>query len=241
LEPDAGSAEDLRLALQAAGVGVWDVDAATGRRRWSPEMRAILGLDALTPADPALFTRLIHPEDREWVTAEYLALYRPGSGDTYDIECRVNRADDGALRWVALKGRVLRDEDGAAVRGIGTLTDITARKLAERTSSFQAMLLDQMTEGVSLSSEDGLIVFTNPAEDALFGYEPGELVGKHVSVQNAYPPEENEQIVAGVIDALKAGGLWEGEWRNVRKDGTEFYTSSRITGRATRWRWSSRW
>jgi PAS domain S-box-containing protein len=90
-------------------------------------------------------------------------------------------------------------------------------------------LLDSMTEGVSLSDEDGTIVYTNPAEDTLFGYERGELIGRHVSVQNAYPEDENQRRVADVIEHLKAHGHWDGEWLNRRKDGGSFVTSSRIT------------
>jgi PAS domain S-box-containing protein len=63
----------------------------------------------------------------------------------------------------------------------------------------------------------------------MFGYAPGELVGKHVTVQNTYPPEENRQIVNAVIQHLKARGEWIGEWNNVRKDGTTFVTHARIT------------
>jgi PAS domain S-box-containing protein len=36
-----------------------------------------------------------------------------------------------------------------------------------------------MTEGVSLTADDGTIVYTNPAEERMFGYEPGGLVGKN--------------------------------------------------------------
>ncbi|MCW3796513.1 PAS domain S-box protein [Sphingomonas sp. BN140010] len=90
-------------------------------------------------------------------------------------------------------------------------------------------LLDNMSEGVSLSDEGGIIVYTNPAENRMFGYRPGELLGQHVSVQNAYPPDENERIVATVIAELKASGFWRGEWRNRRKDGEVFTTTSRIS------------
>jgi PAS domain S-box-containing protein len=83
-----------------------------------------------------------------------------------------------------------------------------------------------MSEGVSLSREDGTIIYTNPAEDRMFGYEPGELWGQHVSVQNAYAPEENERVVAAVIEELKRSGSWTGEWRNRRKDGTELELGS---------------
>ena len=79
-----------------------------------------------------------------------------------------------------------------------------------------------MREGVSVTDESGIIVYTNPAEDRMFGYRPGELVGKHVSVQNTYPPEENFRIVNAVIEQLKTRGEWTGEWNNVKTDGTPF-------------------
>ena len=96
-------------------------------------------------------------------------------------------------------------------------------------SDLYRRVLDSMTEGVSLSDEAGVIVYTNPAEDLMFGYEPGELLGRHVTVQNAYPPEDNERIVGEVIAELRRGGVWKGEWRNRRKDGSEFMTSAHIS------------
>ncbi|QSQ21043.1 PAS domain S-box protein [Pyxidicoccus parkwayensis] len=94
----------------------------------------------------------------------------------------------------------------------------------------QARILESMAEGVSVSDEHGFIVYTNPAEDRMFGYGPGELVGQHVTVQNALPPEENARLVAEVITQLKARGVWSGEWDNRRKDGTRFVTRAHITG-----------
>ena len=40
-----------------------------------------------------------------------------------------------------------------------------------------ACVLDSMTEGVSVTTQDGTIVYSNPAEDDMFGYERGELLG----------------------------------------------------------------
>ncbi len=93
----------------------------------------------------------------------------------------------------------------------------------------QSIVLDRMEEGVCVTDEDGYILLTNVAEDSMFGYDPGELKGKHVMAQNAYPPEENKRLVNAVIDELKQKGKWSGEWHNRKKDGTEFYTHSFIT------------
>ena len=63
----------------------------------------------------------------------------------------------------------------------------------------------------------------------MFGYARGELLGKHVTVLNAYPPAENERIAAEVIAQLRVSGEWIGQWDNIRKDGSPFTTRARIT------------
>lgn len=117
--------ERQRLAFQAAGIGTWDVDVATGRRVWSPEYRAILGIAAAAAADPAAFAALIHPEDRPRVVETYERLYRPDHPDRYVAEFRILRADDGVERWVRTEGRLIRDAEGRPARAIGVLADVT--------------------------------------------------------------------------------------------------------------------
>jgi PAS domain S-box-containing protein len=97
------------------------------------------------------------------------------------------------------------------------------------TFKLHALVLESMVEGVSVSDETGIILYTNPAEDTMFGYERGELIGQHVSIQNTYPPEENLRIVQEVIECLKTNGAWVGEFSNRKKDGTAFTTLARIT------------
>jgi len=104
-----------------------------------------------------------------------------------------------------------------------------SRQRAHGELELQARVLESMGEGVSVANESGVILYTNPAEDRMFGYEPGELLGRHVSVQNRYPPEENQRVVAEVIAELRRSGRWFGEFANVRKDGTPFTTVARIT------------
>ncbi len=128
--------ERLQLAIEATGIGTWDVDALTGNRRWSREFRAICGLPQDAPADPELFASLIHPDDRDWVTERYRVAYTPSGGGNYQAEFRLLRGDDGSERFVLIKGRISFDESGRPVRGIGTLLDITdqirtAQALAE--------------------------------------------------------------------------------------------------------------
>ncbi len=85
---------------------------------------------------------------------------------------------------------------------MAVVREVTEIRSAEEVLRMQGLILESMTEGVSVSDEKGFIVYTNPAEDRMFGYDPGELVGQHVSIQNGYPPEENARIVGEVIAEL---------------------------------------
>lgn len=138
-----------------------------------------------------------------------------------------HRRRDGSTFPVEVSSR------GADVGGepllLSVVRDATDRKRAERQLVLSSRVLDSMAEGVSVTNSDGIIVYTNPAEDRIFGYGPGELIGKHVSEQNAYPPEENERIVGSVIETLRSRGVWTGDFLNRRKDGTAFTTACRIS------------
>ncbi|HYB99975.1 MAG TPA: PAS domain S-box protein [Candidatus Limnocylindrales bacterium] len=155
-----------------------------------------------------------------------------------DFNERICRGEKGSLRFEirGLKGSRRHMETHAApLQGHGGLLqlavtlDVTERRRAEHDSKLRARVLESMAEGVSVTDESGIIVYTNPAEDRMFGYEHGEFIGKHVSVQNAYPPEENQRVIGEVIARLSTAGEWSGEFSNRRKDGSEFITHARIT------------
>ena len=117
---------------------------------------------------------------------------------------------------------------GVLLSGLVALV-ASSRRRAQEELRLQARVLESMGEGVSVSDERGIILYTNPAEDRMFGYAPGELLGRHVTVQNTYPYEENQRIVNEVIAELRRSGRWFGEFSNVRKDGTRFVTVAHIT------------
>lgn len=131
--------------------------------------------------------------------------------------------------WGQVSVSMVKDLSGNPKHFISVISNIHEKKLAEEALKMQVRVLESMDEGVSVSDEKGIILYTNAAEDSMFGYAPGELIGQHVSVQNVYTPEENQAIVASVIEELRSKGFWNGEWHNRRKDGTAFFTYSHIT------------
>jgi PAS domain S-box-containing protein len=90
-------------------------------------------------------------------------------------------------------------------------------------------VLQSMAEGVSISNASGTIIYTNPAEDAMFGYLPGELVGKRATIQNPAPPATDRRVATVPPNEGEERRGWAGEWENVRKDGTTFSTRARLS------------
>ena len=142
-------------------------------------------------------------------------------------------AKDGTERGIDGSAAPIRNASGRLIGAVITFRDVTQGQRTEQDVKLHGRVLESMVEGVSLADENGIIVYTNPAEDRIFGYERGELIGRHVSVQNTYPPEENRRIVTAIIERLKSDGSWSGEFSNRKKDGTEFTTHARITALET--------
>ncbi len=125
------SEEQLRLATEAAEVGLWDVDGMTGALYWPASVKAMFGISPEKPVTMDDFYAGLHPDDRDATSAAYQAAADPNRRALYDVEFRTIGKEDGEVRWIAAKGRGLFDDDGRCLRVIGTAIDITRRKIDE--------------------------------------------------------------------------------------------------------------
>jgi len=126
---DDGLRRELRIAVEAARLGVWRADLKTMTVATSQFGGPLTSLPAASlPKNIEEFTALIHPEDREAVN---LALTRAvAEGIPYSVDFRIV-PPDGSPRWVHARGEVLRNEAGEPSALVGIDMDITDRKRAE--------------------------------------------------------------------------------------------------------------
>jgi two-component system, LuxR family, sensor kinase FixL len=124
------SQKRYRMATEAGRVGVWDLNLETKELYVDPRLKALLGFreDEIGNHLDEWIQRL-HPEDRGATTALAQAHIR-GETSFYEFEHRVLHKD-GSIRWFLARGRLPRRTDGAALRMLGTYTEITERKEAE--------------------------------------------------------------------------------------------------------------
>ncbi len=146
------SEERLRLALEAAQVGIWDWDLRSGRVVWSGAMERLFGFAPGTfPGTISAVRQRIHPEDRAGVERARARTVEAGS--EFVLEYRV-LWPDSSVHWVASQGRALRNSAGQVVRLVGTAMDVTERKQAERGRQVLVQMerlraLGQMASGVA--------------------------------------------------------------------------------------------
>ena len=123
------SNERFELAVGGAVDGIWDWNCVTDDNYFSPRFCELIGYtsDELPPRLET-FASLLHPEDSErtFVAIEDHFLRRA----PYDVEYRL-RTKSGAYRWFRASGQAKWDARDKAVRMAGSLTDITARKVAD--------------------------------------------------------------------------------------------------------------
>ena len=117
------------LALDAAQLGRWDHNPATGERFFDHRAREILGLGEVEPESLESSFARVHPDDQARIDAARSQVMRPERTGPYDVEMRIIHAD-GAVRWISAKGRTTF-EDGICTRFIGVLQDINERKVGE--------------------------------------------------------------------------------------------------------------
>jgi PAS domain S-box-containing protein len=162
--------EQLRLATDAADVGLWDVDVVNDVLFWQPRVKALFGISSDVSVSMADFYAGLHPNDAAATAAAYSRAANPDVRATYDVEYRTIGKEDGVIRWVAAKGRGRFDENGRCVRMIGTAVDISERKRSET----QILELNETLEQQVQERTAALLA----AEDQLRQAQKMEAVGQ---------------------------------------------------------------
>ena len=123
--------EQLHLAVEATGTGIFDYDLVADRLEWDARTRALFGLRPDAEVSYAVFLAGLHPDDRDWVDAAVNAAIDPAGAGSYDIAFRVVGLEDGVERWIAAKGQAYFG-DGRTLRFIGTTRDVTEARRSEQ-------------------------------------------------------------------------------------------------------------
>jgi PAS domain S-box-containing protein len=119
----------LRMALQAAKMGLWDWNLETGELNWSPEHEQLFGFaPASFDGRYQTFEACVHPEDR--LALQQAVEQALQTHSSYHHEFRI-LWPDGSLHWMEGRGHAFYNEAGQPIRMSGTVMNIDSRKQAE--------------------------------------------------------------------------------------------------------------
>jgi PAS domain S-box-containing protein len=137
---------DINFALRAAGLGVWELDGATGQITWDDHCRSLFGFTHTNQLTYEEVIHCIHEEDVSRVDQAVQAMLTQPSESNYDQTYRIIRADDNTLRWIHSQGKAYFTPTGELVRFIGISQDVTEQQLAQQVSAQSEARYRQLVE-----------------------------------------------------------------------------------------------
>jgi PAS domain S-box-containing protein len=216
------SQERYRLATSAARIGVWDWNLQTGETYVDP--LSVIGYE-----DDEILTKygddswqFIHPDDVSLVR-EQVNAHLSGQLPQLEVEHRALHKD-GSIRWFRVRGRAIKNENGKAIRMVGTTADVTERKQAEET-------LRKSEERLRLSLEAGRMgawdwdvksnaVFWSHEIFSILGLDPSKVEPSYQNWVQRVHPADRPLVEDAVNQAVRERRDYQHEYRIIWPDGS---------------------
>jgi|GEM_PF-1054086 len=164
-----------------------------------------------------IWLRHVHPADREWVLAEYEAMFREGK--RYDVEYRFMRRDG---RWIWIHNRAELAEVNGQKYAFGVISDVTDRRRAAdelaRSEARYRTLVEQAEAIIYAVDREGRITTLNKAFESITKWNAAEWIGR--SFFDLLKAGDVEEAIAH-FQAVLRGEPITGDYRLRTRDGGE--------------------
>lgn len=239
----AEAREQTEFALDGGKLSVWQWELDSNTMLFDQRFYQITRCTPQTgPQDGNYWLNRIHPDDVDQfnsIVEECIS----GARSYFENQFRL-LAEDGSYLWLMARGRVAgQNESGKGNRLMGTLVEITARKLAEdalRESEAKASAIFNSSIDAIMLLDELRVADCNQPAVAMFGFsKKEELLGVHI---NELTPEiqlsgrRTDQLGLEIKETLTKFGQARFEWTHLKHDGSKFevdvsYSNLEIAGK----------
>jgi len=213
----------FRDIVEASADWIWEVDAAGRYTFASDSVKAMMGyapdeIIGKTPFD------LMPPEEAMRVGTAFRSLV--DRHEPFRDLDNINLHKDGSRRYVQSSGLPIVDDHGKLLGYRGLDRDVTEQKLADEQLRKLSLAVEQSPESVVITNLAADIEYVNEAFVRVTGYSREEAIGSNPRIlQSGRTPRATYDAL---WDALTHGRPWQGEFINMRKDGSEYTESATI-------------
>lgn len=206
-------------------IGSYHLDITKDEWHSSPGLDQIFGIDENYPRNSASWKEIVHPDFQEEMS-DYLFKEVIGNKQAFDKEYQIIRKNDDNIRWVHGHGELRLNQSGDAIEMIGTIQDITERKLGDeelRNSEerFRKVILNAPIP-IMLHDENGTVLMVSEGWTHFSGYQLSDVptfsdwAGRVYSTNHTNGEKKNSAEVRG-IDPV----FFNGEHEIITKDGNK--------------------
>ena len=149
------------------------------------------------------------------------------NGDVWTGEF-LNRRKDGSLYWEAATIAPIVDQDGKVTNYVAIKDDITARRKAEEQLLRLSQAVEQSGNSITILDKSGRVEYVNSGFTKISGYSLDEALGKIPAELFSDKGTEIDFEQEPWWKAVSTGEIWQGEFLNNRKDGSQLWVVSTI-------------
>src|SRR5664280_37131 len=214
----------LRESQSIARLGsfVWDI--SSGSWKSSEILDEIFGINENYERSFEGWVNIVHPDWRS-IMIDYVTNDILGKHQKFDKEYQIIRQTDGLPRWVHGISELELDNDNRPRKLIGTIIDITNRKLTEMAlieseERFRS-LFENSTIGIYRTTPDGRIMLANQTLVKILGYSNFKELSERNLDEQGFEPSYNRNHFIDLMNRDSVVVGLESSW--VRKDGVRIY------------------
>lgn len=216
----------LEEAQAIAHIGNWEIDLTTLQINGSDEALRIFGIEKTGSAFPLKYIQMAAlPEFRPVLDKTLSDLLE--FGESYDVEYKIKRFNDGSIRWIHSKAEMVSENNGGSPRVMGIIQDITERKTVEEELQKNRTFLYDIIENngalIYVKDNEGVYQLVNRKWEETTGLKKEEVIGRRD--RDVFPPEIGERYRNADLEVMHYGGVKECEEILETDTGNRYFIS----------------